>query len=126
MEIAISRQFLTSSLAGKFSMQSLGRENRSYMLGDLSMGSNKYLRTKYVYTQGNYRSVQDWVNKTGMRKSGKWATDLEVFANALLFNIGIWVLWGPLETRWVGFQGMDPVLKNYKGNNPKWHLYTKC
>ena len=75
------------------------------MLGDLSMSCNKYLRTKYVYTQGNYRNVQDWVNKTGMRKSGKWATDLEVFATALLFNIDIWVFLGPLGTRWIGFSG---------------------
>ena len=69
------------------------------------MSCNKYLRTKYVYTQGNYRNVQDWVNKTGMRKSGKWATDLEVFATALLFNIDIWVFLGPLGTRWIGFSG---------------------
>ena len=38
-----------------------------------------------------------------MRKNGKWAADLEVFATALLFNIDIWVLFGPLGQRWVGF-----------------------
>ena len=71
------------------------------MQGNLSISCNKYLRTKYVYTQGNYRNKQDWVNKTGMKKSGKWATDLEVFATALLFKIDIWVFLGPSGTRWV-------------------------
>ena len=75
------------------------------MLGKLSMSCNKYSRTKYVYTQGNYRNVQDWVNKMGMNKNEKWATDLEVFATALLFNIDIWIYLGPLGTRWASFSG---------------------
>ena len=81
------------------------------MIGHLSMSCNKYLRTKYVYTQGIYRNAQDWVNKTGMRKSGKWATDLEVFATALLFNIDIWVFLVPLGTRWIGFSGNGSIFE---------------
>ena len=56
------------------------------MLGKLSMSCNNFLRTKYVYTQGNYRSVKDWGNKTSMNKVGSWATDLEIFATSLLFK----------------------------------------
>ena len=50
------------------------------MLGRLKNSCDAFLRTKYVYQQSNYRSVKDWVTKTGMDKNGKWATDLEVFA----------------------------------------------
>ena len=85
------------------------------MLGKLSMSCNNFLRTKYVYTQGNYRSVKDWVNKTLMNKVGSWATDLEIFATFLLFNIDIWAYLGPSGTRWVGFSGrgstFDQLLK---------------
>ena len=56
------------------------------MLGKLFTNCNKFLRTKYIYiyTQGNYRNFQDWVNKMGINRTGKWATDLEVFATSLL------------------------------------------
>ena len=54
------------------------------MLGKLSANCNIFLRTKYIYTQGNYRNVQDWINKMGINRAGKWATDLEVFATSLL------------------------------------------
>ena len=41
----------------------------------------------------------------GINKVGKWATDLEVIATSLLFNIDIWMYLGPLGTCWVGFSG---------------------
>ena len=53
------------------------------MLGKLFANCNKYLRTKHIYTQGNYRNIQDWVNKMGVNKVGKWATDLRIFATSL-------------------------------------------
>ena len=85
------------------------------MLGRLKSSCNKFLSTKYVYQQSNYRTVQDWVNKTGMNQNGKWATDLEVFATALLFNIDIWVYLGSAGTRWVMFSGngcrLEDILK---------------
>lgn len=60
------------------------------MLGKLKTSCDKFLRTKYVYQQSNFRAVQDWINKTGMHRDGQWATDLEIFATALLLNIDIW------------------------------------
>ena len=86
------------------------------MLGKLRKSCNKYLLTKYVYTQGNYRNVQDWVNKMGMNKNRKWATDLEVFATALLFNIDIWGFLG-----WASFSGngsrFDQLIKTPTSND---------
>ena len=104
---------LTGSQSNYGSLRSLLIGN---MLGKLKTSCNKFLRTKYVYQQSNYRSVQDWINKTGMNKDGKWATDLEVFATALLLNIDIWVYLGSAGTRWVVFSGkgfgLDEALKN--------------
>ena len=33
------------------------------MLGKLSANYNKFLRTQYIYTQGNYRNIPDWLIK---------------------------------------------------------------
>ena len=49
--------------------------------------------------------IQDWFNKRGMSRPGTWATDLEIFATALLFKIDIWVFLGQEGTRWAGFSG---------------------
>ena len=56
----------------------------------------------------------------GINRAGKWATDLEVFATSLLFNIDIWVYLGQFGTRWVGFSGkglsLDQLLKEPTSN----------
>ena len=52
------------------------------MLGRLNNSCDAFLRIKYANQQSTYRSVNDWVNKTGMDKNGEWATDLETFATA--------------------------------------------
>ena len=75
------------------------------MLNILKVDCNTFLRSKCVYQQGNYRNIQDWVNKTRMNKIGSWATDLEIFATALLLKTDIWVFLGQGGTRWVGFSG---------------------
>ena len=75
------------------------------MLAKLIITVTLFLRTKYVYTQGNYSNARDWMNKTGINRLGSWATDLEVFAASLLLNIDILVFLGPSGTRWVGFSG---------------------
>ena len=78
-----------------------------------------YLKSKCVYRHSNYRNIQDWVNKTGMSRLS-WATDLELFASALLFRIDIWVFWGQEGTRWTGFSGngysLDKFLKEPTSN----------
>ena len=87
---------LIGSQENHFNLHTIIVNNR---LGRLKNSCDAFLRTKYVYQQSNYRSVKDWVNKTGMDKNGKWATDLEVFATALLFETDIWVYLGPEGTR---------------------------
>ena len=66
---------------------------------------NKFLSSKCEYKEGNYRNIQDWANKTRMNKIGSWATDVEIFATALLLETDIWVFLGQGGTRWVGFSG---------------------
>ena len=75
------------------------------MLNKLRNSCNEFLKTKFVYQSSNYRNIQDWVNKRGMSRPGTWATDLEIFATALLFKIDIWVFLGQEGTRWTGFSG---------------------
>ena len=77
---------LTGSQENIFNLRTIIVNN---MFGRLKNSCDTFLRTKYVCQQSNYRSVKDWVNKTGMDKNGKWATDLEVFATALLFETDI-------------------------------------
>ena len=79
------------------------------MLGKLSMSCNKYLRTKYVYTQGNYRNVQDWVNKMGMNKNKNglrtWRfSQLTALKHRYLDIFGSsWNTLGKLFRKWIKF-----------------------
>ena len=57
---------LTRSQEYHFNLRTIIVNN---MLGKLKNSCDTFLRTKYVYQQRNYRSVKDWVTKTGMDKN---------------------------------------------------------
>ena len=93
---------------------------------DISWCTNTIVQAVYIHTQGNYGNVQDWVNKMGIDRTGKWATDLEVFATSLLFNIDIWVYLGHFVLDGLGFLVKVIVGSVVEGTNFKWLIYTKC
>ena len=60
-----------------------------------------------------------------MNRLRKWATDLEVFATALLLKTDIWVFWGPTGTRWAGFSGHGKKLDTFLNNPTSKGIYIQ-